>query len=125
MSGMEASIDAVARDLVAEHEAGQAFRPFAQARGIASLDDTMCRSVDELAVLFDQVAARPLAISSGHVHRPMSSMLGNIPAYVCGSICPPNPLMLAPDRAPAVTDRRSILVFDIEGTRVVAHHVSL
>jgi 3',5'-cyclic-AMP phosphodiesterase len=93
--------------------------------GIDSLDDTMCRGSQDLAELFDRTSARPLAISSGHVHCPMSSMLGNIPAYVCGSICPQNPLMLAPDREPAVTDRRSILVFDIEGTRVVAHHISL
>lgn len=39
MTGMGTNLEAVACDLVAEHEAGQAFRPFAQARGIASLDD--------------------------------------------------------------------------------------
>jgi 3',5'-cyclic AMP phosphodiesterase CpdA len=93
--------------------------------GIGSLDSTMCRGAEELAALLDRAAAKPLAVSSGHVHRPISGMLGSTPAYICGSICPQNPLVLAPDREPIVTDPRSFLVFDVQGERAVAHTASV
>jgi 3',5'-cyclic-AMP phosphodiesterase len=93
--------------------------------GIAPLDETMCRGADDLASVLDRLPVKPLAISSGHVHRPMASMLGTTPAYICGSICPQNPLLLATDREPTTTDARSMLVFDVGIAGAVAHYVAL
>ncbi|MHC2298668.1 hypothetical protein [Rhizobium mongolense] len=64
----------------------------------------MCRGADALGDLLSSGIRRAIAICSGHVHRPMSSLIAGIPAYICGSICPANPLLLDPTREPPVTD---------------------
>ncbi len=59
---MGTSVEAVGRDLVAEHEAGQAFRPFAQARGILNLDDAYAVQ----AAFVDQLVRKPGARRVGY-----------------------------------------------------------
>ncbi|PSJ60404.1 metallophosphoesterase [Pseudaminobacter soli (ex Li et al. 2025)] len=93
--------------------------------GIEPLDESACRGTHDLASMLDRSPVKPLAISSGYVHRPMASMLGTTPAYICGSICHQNPLLLATDREPMTTDAKSILVFDVGIAGVVAHYVAL
>jgi hypothetical protein len=51
------------------------------------MDAVIAQGREELSEVLTQRSRRPLAISSGHVHRPMSGVLGAIPAHICGSIC--------------------------------------
>ncbi|WP_312884985.1 metallophosphoesterase [Candidatus Sodalis endolongispinus] len=62
--------------------------------GIAPLDQTMCDGATALAALLRQHPRRPLALAMGHAHRPAAGTLAGIPAFLCGSICPANPLWL-------------------------------
>ncbi|MBB4274389.1 metallophosphoesterase [Rhizobium mongolense] len=92
--------------------------------GISPLDDVMCRGADALGDLLSSGIRRPIAICSGHVHRPMSSLIAGIPAYICGSICPANPLLLDPTREPPVTDPPALMIHDLRNGRLVSSHVS-
>ncbi len=62
--------------------------------GIPSMDAIACRDAHALGTLLHHHPAKPLAIATGHVHRPAAGMLAGIPAYICGSVCPANPLWL-------------------------------
>ncbi|WP_455874941.1 phosphodiesterase [Rhizobium yanglingense] len=92
--------------------------------GISPLDDVMCRGADALGDLLSSGIRRPIAICSGHVHRPMSSLIAGIPAYICGSICPANPLLLDPTHEPPVTDPPALMIHDLRNGRLVSNHVS-
>lgn len=93
--------------------------------GISPLDAVMCRGTDALAGLLSSGVRTPLAICSGHVHRAMSSLLAGIPAHICGSICPANPLLLDPSRQPPVTDPPALMIHDLRGGHLVSSHVSV
>lgn len=73
---METSLEAVARDLLAEHEGGQAFRPFAQARDIASLDDAYAVQIAFVQVLASQSGARRVGYKIGLTSARMQAMCG-------------------------------------------------
>lgn len=73
---METSLEAVARDLVAEHEAGQAFRPFAQARGITGLDDAYAVQSAFVQALEDKSGARRVGYKIGLTSARMQAMCG-------------------------------------------------
>lgn len=93
--------------------------------GIKPIDDVMCRDAAALAELLESLPTRVLAVCSGHVHRSMAGLFAGIPAYVCGSICPANPLLLEGGAAPPVTDAPSLMVHELKGARLVSSHVSL
>ncbi|BAE74165.1 3',5'-cyclic adenosine monophosphate phosphodiesterase CpdA [Sodalis glossinidius str. 'morsitans'] len=71
--------------------------------GIAPLDRTMCGGAEALGTLLRHHPRRPLAM--GHVHWPAAGTPAGIPAFLCGSICPANPLWFGRRRYP----RRAIL----------------
>lgn len=95
------------------------------ASGIAPLDSAMCDGGPELAQLLARLPHPPLALSCGHVHRPASAMFAGIPAYICGSVCLANPLMLDAQRVPPVTDPTGLMVHDIRAGKCVSHFVSV
>lgn len=93
--------------------------------GIAPLDNAMCDGGEALAQLLARLPHPPLALCAGHVHRAMSATFAGIPAYLCGSICPANPLMLNAQHIPAVSDPPALLIHELRGDTRVSHFVSL
>ncbi|MBN8950625.1 MULTISPECIES: phosphodiesterase [unclassified Rhizobium] len=93
--------------------------------GISLLDAAMCRGTEALAGLLSSGVRQPVAICSGHVHRGMSSLFAGIPAYICGSICPANPLMLDASRMPQAADPPAVMIHDLRHGRLVSSHVSV
>lgn len=93
--------------------------------GIPPIDDVIAHGREELAALFSQRSLAPLAISSGHVHRPMSGTLAGIPAHICGSISHANPLWFGGANVPAVNDPPMIMVHRFGTAGLVRSHVSV
>lgn len=93
--------------------------------GIAPLDAVMCRGTQALAGLLASGVRTPAAICSGHVHRGMSSLFAGIPAHICGSICPANPLLLDPSRVPPAMDPPALMIHDMRNGQLVSSHVSV
>ncbi|KAA1183936.1 metallophosphoesterase [Rhizobium tropici] len=93
--------------------------------GIPPMDAVIAQGREELAVLLTQRSLRPLAISSGHVHRPMSATLAAIPTHICGSICAANPLWFGGPSVPAVSDPPMIMVHWFSADGLVSSHVGV
>lgn len=93
--------------------------------GIAPLDSAMCDGAEELRQLLSTLPFPPLALCSGHVHRAMNATFAGIPAYICGSICPANPLMLDAQHLPPVSDPPALMIHQIRERRLVSHFVSV
>ncbi|RJT39808.1 metallophosphoesterase [Rahnella woolbedingensis] len=93
--------------------------------GIPPLDDIMCGDAQKLGAFLRQNPQRPLAIATGHVHRPVAGTLAGIPAYICGSICPANPLWFGTVSVPPANDPPALMVHRFIDGSVVSHHVSL
>ena len=93
--------------------------------GIPPMDAVIAQGGGELAAVLTERSVKPLAISSGHVHRPMSAMLAGIPAHICGSICPANPLWFGGLNVPAVNDPPMIMVHHFTADGLVSSHVGL
>ena len=95
------------------------------ASGIPPIDAAICQGALELGRLLADHARPPLALSSGHVHRPMAGMLVGIPAHVCGSICPANPLWFGTAAAPPVNAPPMLMVHRLAGGILVSNHISV
>jgi 3',5'-cyclic-AMP phosphodiesterase len=95
------------------------------ASGIPTLDKTMCQGARELAELVRRVPNHLLAISSGHVHRPIAGMFASIPAYICGSVCPANPVWFGTENIPPADDPPALMVHRFSGNAVASYHVSV
>lgn len=80
--------------------------------GIDQIDRSMCRGFRKFEELIARCGTRPLAVCSGHVHRPMSSIIADVPSYISGSICPANPLLLDCSRNPPATDPPSLMIYE-------------
>ncbi|MBP2171425.1 3',5'-cyclic AMP phosphodiesterase CpdA [Erwinia toletana] len=93
--------------------------------GIEPLDEVICTGATELSQLMASCNTPPLAICSGHIHRSMAAMLGGVPAYICGSVCPANPLMLDKQRVPPVTDPAALMIYDLSKGYPVSSHISV
>ncbi|WP_369404261.1 hypothetical protein [Type-D symbiont of Plautia stali] len=72
--------------------------------GIPILDETICRGLNELEELIRRYPDKILAVSSGHVHRPVAGNFARIPAHICGSVCPANPLWFGSVSVPPVRE---------------------
>ncbi|ALB64883.1 metallophosphoesterase (plasmid) [Cronobacter condimenti 1330] len=93
--------------------------------GIPTMDALMCQGRDALGVLLGAHPARPLAIATGHVHRPAAGMLAGIPAYICGSICPANPLWLGEAYVPEAGDLPALIVHRYAHDALASHFISV
>lgn len=89
------------------------------------MDAVIAGGREELHDLLMQRSPKPLALSSGHVHRPMTAMLAGIPAHICGSICPANPLWFGGETIPAVNEPPMIMVHRMMGDGLLSHHVAV
>lgn len=95
------------------------------ASGIPPLDKTMCHGSGELADLLRRVPHHLLAISSGHVHRPIAGVFAGIPAYICGSVCPANPVWFGSDNIPPADDPPALMIHRFEDHTLTSFHVSV
>lgn len=93
--------------------------------GIPPMDAVIAQGKEELGGLLAQLFPKPLAICSGHVHRPMSAMLAGIPAHVCGSICPANPLWFGGSSIPEAKEPPMIMVHRFSSDGLVSSHVAV
>jgi len=93
--------------------------------GIPSMDAIACRDAHALGTLLHHHPAKPLAIATGHVHRPAAGMLAGIPAYICGSVCPANPLWLGGAHGPEVCDPPALMVHRVENGALASHFIAV
>lgn len=93
------------------------------ASGIPTLDETMCRGLPEMEDLIRRAPARLLAISSGHVHRPIAGTYAGIPVYICGSVCPANPVWFGTVNSPPANDPPALMIHRYASNALTSHHV--
>ncbi|PLR32981.1 metallophosphoesterase [Chimaeribacter arupi] len=93
--------------------------------GIPTLDQIMCRDAEKLGALLRRHPRRPIAIATGHVHRPMAGNLAGIPAYICGSICPANPVWFGSDTVPPADDPPSLMLYRFADGALVSHIIAV
>lgn len=93
--------------------------------GISAMDRIMCGGLQEMAEMFAHPPCKPMAIATGHVHRPASSNFAGIPAYICGSICPANPLWFDAEKIPRVADPTLLMIHRFASTRLTSYPVSV
>lgn len=91
--------------------------------GIPTLDESMCRGVDLLETLIKNAPARLLAIATGHVHRPVAGTFAGLPAYICGSVCPANPVWFGTENIPPVAEPPALMIHRYVNNRLTSHHV--
>lgn len=77
--------------------------------GIATLDRTLCGGAQAL----------------GHAHRPAAGTLAGIPAFLCGSICPANPLWLGQATVPPAADPPALMIHRFVNGALASHFVSV
>lgn len=95
------------------------------ASGIPTLDATMCREPGKLEALLQRTPARLLAIAAGHVHRPVAGTFAGIPAYICGSVCPANPLWFGSINVPPADDPPALMIHRYASHAVTSHHIAV
>lgn len=95
------------------------------ASGIPTMDDIICRDALALGAFLHTLPQPPDAIATGHVHRPVSGIVAGIPAYICGSICPANPLWFGTDNVPPVNDPPSMMIHRFANGELTSYHISV
>lgn len=93
--------------------------------GIPTLDETMCRGLSELEALIKGNAGKIVAISSGHVHRPVAGTFADIQANICGSVCPANPVWFGSNNVPPVQEPPMLMLHRYEEGELSSHHVCI
>lgn len=93
--------------------------------GIEVLDQVACRNGEVLLDLLEAAGHQPLGILCGHVHRPIFGRTGSIVLQTCGSLCPPNPLLLGDRDDLDILDSPSFLIHEVRNDRLVSHVVSI
>ncbi|MRT48157.1 metallophosphoesterase [Raoultella sp. RIT712] len=93
--------------------------------GIPTLDPLMCRGLSELEHVIRNSPARLLAISAGHVHRPVVGTFAGVPAYICGSVCPANPVWFGTVNVPPVSDPPTLMLHRYIDNVLTSHNVGV
>lgn len=93
--------------------------------GIPPMDRLMCRDADTLGERLQTHPRRPIAIATGHVHRPAAGVLAGIPAYICGSICPANPLWLGSETVPPASDPPALMIHRWVNGSLASHFIGV
>ncbi|MDT0178307.1 metallophosphoesterase [Enterobacter sp. BRE11] len=91
--------------------------------GIPTLDKSMCRGLGKLDELIKRTPARLVAICAGHVHRPIAGTFAGVPAYICGSVCPANPVWFGTKHIPPVVDPPALMIHRYSSDILTSHHV--
>jgi len=135
--GLDSTVDAQAHGSVCEH-VGWLEKQFNDAdaapallfmhhhvvkSGIPTLDETICRGGDKLEKFIKDNPQRVLAVCSGHVHRPIAGTFAGIPAYICGSVCPANPVWFGTPNIPPVSDPPALMIHRFASNILTSHHV--
>lgn len=63
--------------------------------GLPDMDHLICRNAHRLPGILEKARGKVYAVLCGHVHRPIAGSIAGVPAYICPSICEPNPPALA------------------------------
>ncbi|WP_416068020.1 metallophosphoesterase [Rhizobium sp. ZK1] len=93
--------------------------------GIEVLDQVGCKNGDALLALLKAMERPPLGILCGHVHRAVLGRTGSLALQTCGSLCPPNPLLLGDRGDLPVLDASSFLLHEVRNDRLLSHIVSI
>jgi 3',5'-cyclic AMP phosphodiesterase CpdA len=93
--------------------------------GISPMDQIMCGESVELGHFLRKNRRRLIAIATGHVHRPVAGSLAGIPAYICGSICPANPMWLGSETVPPANDPPSLMIHRFVDGALASHHITV
>ncbi|WP_237165048.1 hypothetical protein [Pantoea agglomerans] len=91
--------------------------------GICALDETMCRGLSEFEELIRRYPDRLLAVSLGHVHRPVAGTFAGIPANICGSVCPANPLWFGAVNVPPALENPMMMIHRYEQGKLSSQHI--
>ncbi|PAW33857.1 metallophosphoesterase [Pantoea vagans] len=91
--------------------------------GIPTLDETICRGGDKLEDFIRRNPQSVLAVCSGHVHRSIAGTFAGIPAYICGSICPANPVWFGTPNVPPVSDPPALMIHRFVSNILTSYHV--
>ncbi len=90
--------------------------------GIDDKDRNICRNGDRLAEVIGKSRSPVLALTCGHVHRPMFTRFADRPASMAPSVTRANKLRLD-GREPAISDPPGLLVHHVRDGRLVSHVV--
>ena len=90
--------------------------------GIDGKDGNICRGGDELARVIEQAGDKVLALTCGHVHRPMFTRFANRPATMAPSVARANRLRLD-GRQSDISDPPGLLIHHLSARRLVSHVV--
>lgn len=93
--------------------------------GIAHSDSHMCRNADAFAAVLAEATAVVAAVTCGHGHRIMFSHIDGVPAMMCPSLRPANPLVLDGRAEPTIADPPALLLHNFGSDGLVSHIVSL
>lgn len=90
--------------------------------GIGGKDRNICRGGEELAQVIDEARDPVVALTCGHVHRPMFTRFAGRPATMCPSVARANRLRLD-GKDPEISDPPGLLLHHFEDDRLVTHVV--
>lgn len=96
--------------------------PFAS--GGDSLDRNMCRNADRLAAVIRRAGDRVLAVTCGHVHRPVVTQFAGRPATICPSVTQPNWFKLDGKQA-QVRNVPGLMIHHYTEGKLVSHMVAV
>lgn len=92
--------------------------------GIDGKDRNICHGGDELARVIEAAKDRVMALTCGHVHRPMFTRFANRPASMAPSVARANRLRLD-GRESAISDPPGLLIHHVQAGRLVSHVVTV
>lgn len=90
--------------------------------GIEGKDQNMCRGAEALARVIDEAHDPVVALTCGHVHRPMFTRFAGRPATMCPSVTRANRLRLD-GKEPEISDPPGLLLHHFQDDRLVSHVV--
>lgn len=85
----------------------------------------MCRNSEALVGVIARFAWNIGAIVCGHGHRTVFAAIAGVPAVMCPSRCPANPLLLDGTGQAGATDAPGLLVHLVRDNRINTHAISL
>jgi 3',5'-cyclic AMP phosphodiesterase CpdA len=93
--------------------------------GIAPLDEAMCRNAEGLADVVERFRDRFGIVLCGHGHRAVFTTVRTVPAAMCPSLAPGNPLLLDGRGEPGGVDPPGLLIHHVHADGINSHVISL
>lgn len=92
--------------------------------GVDQLDRNMCRDADGLESVIRGAGDRVLAVTCGHVHRPVTTSFAGLPATICPPVTLPNWFKLDNKQA-HLPDQPGLMIHHIAEGKLISHMVSV